>query len=192
MLLASVLQRTGSVSGLPGFICEHCKGHTQLQVPHIHNQLNSNSWKAIGGVTGAINAYSNTPPLPQQPVTKEMHLNAMCDNRNKGVLSWGGLAKWHQRVTTAEPLRMTWRRELDKKEGKQTQYSFFCTLTGARGVRSVRLCTQVSGTTHTHRCSPGGGVAESWTSGALSLCAPLELAHRTGWGGQEKTTKKTN
>lgn len=34
--------------------------------------------KGIGGVAGAINGYSNSPPLPQQPVTKEMHLNAEC------------------------------------------------------------------------------------------------------------------
>lgn len=72
------------------------------------------------------------------------------------------------------------KRDGQKKEGKETEEWFFCRLTGARGVSSVSLGPQVPGTTHAHRGSPGGGVAEPWTGGAPALCAPLELAHRTG------------
>lgn len=58
-------------------------------------------------------------------------------------------------------------------------------LTCAWAVRRIRLCTQEPGATRTDRCPPAGGVAEFWTALAWSLCAGLELADGTGWGGHQ-------
>lgn len=122
-------------------------------------------------------------PSPNN-LSQKRRIWMLCDNGYKGVCVCvgGWLAKWHLRVTTTETVSIKWRCELDKRRYRQSLFS--CTLTGARGVESIRLCTQVSWTARARRGPPGGGVAESWTIGALALCAPFELAHRTSWWGQ--------